>query len=247
MRVRGLLRSLNYDGRLGLILAGSCVLLLLASLAGEPGRLLLRYDRAALAAGQWWRLVTAHVVHLDVRHALLNDLGLALVWALFARDYSLRQWAAVVLGAVVAIDAGLWLCDSTLEWYVGSSGALHGVMAAGALAHLRRGERDGALLSVALVAKLGYEHWAGALPFSASLPVVVSAHLYGVIGGSAVAVFVRPRRARSAVGPSLYSIPTPPLRSAHVVCLRVPRSGLAVGRDAPGARGRGQLGSHDLR
>src|SRR5437879_9669584 len=35
MRVRGLLRSLNYDGRLGLILAGSCVLLLLASLAGE--------------------------------------------------------------------------------------------------------------------------------------------------------------------------------------------------------------------
>ena len=202
MRVRGLLRSLNYDGRLGLILAGSCVLLLLASLAGEPGRLLLRYDRAALAAGQWWRLVTAHVVHLDVRHALLNDLGLALVWALFARDYSLRQWAAVVLGAVVAIDAGLWLCDSTLEWYVGSSGALHGVMAAGALAHLRRGERDGALLSVALVAKLGYEHWAGALPFSASLPVVVSAHLYGVIGGSAVAVFVRPR-ARSAVGPSL--------------------------------------------
>ena len=196
MRVRGLLRSLNYDGRLGLILAGSCVLLLLASLAGEPGRLLLRYDRAALAAGQWWRLVTAHVVHLDVRHALLNDLGLALVWALFARDYSLRQWAAVVLGAVVAIDAGLWLCDWTLEWYVGSSGALHGVMAAGALAHLRRGERDGALLSVALVAKLGYEHWAGALPFSASLPVVVSAHLYGVMGGSAVAVFVRPRACR---------------------------------------------------
>src|SRR5437764_2989894 len=40
-------------------------LLLLASLTGEPGRLLLRYDRAALAAGQWWRLVTAHVVHLD--------------------------------------------------------------------------------------------------------------------------------------------------------------------------------------
>src|SRR5438876_6738088 len=89
MRVRRLLRSLNYDGRLGLILAGSCVLLLLASLTGEPGRLLLRYDRAALAAGQWWRLVTAHVVHLDVRHTLLNELGLSLVVALFYRDESL--------------------------------------------------------------------------------------------------------------------------------------------------------------
>src|SRR5437773_10872255 len=184
MRVRGLLRSLNYDGRLGLILAGSCVLLLLASLTGEPGRLLLRYDRAALAAGQWWRLVTAHVVHLDVRHALLNDLGLALVWALFARDYSLRQWTAVVLGAVVAIDAGLWLCDSTLEWYVGSSGALHGVMAAGALAHVRRGQRDGWVLAGLLAVKLAYEHWLGALPFSVLDKVVVWSILYGALGGA---------------------------------------------------------------
>jgi rhomboid family GlyGly-CTERM serine protease len=202
MRLRGLLHSLNCDGRLGLTLAAACVLLLLPSLTGEPGRLLLRYDREALAAGQWWRLLTAHLVHLDVRHALLNDLGLALMWALFARDYSVRQWAAVVLGAVVAIDAGLWLCDSTLEWYVGSSGALHGVMAAGALAYLRRGEPAGAMLAVALLAKLAYEHWSGALPFSASLPVVTSAHLYGAIGGSATAAFMKPR-ARSAAGPSL--------------------------------------------
>jgi rhomboid family GlyGly-CTERM serine protease len=202
MRLRGLLHALNCDGRLGLTLAAACVLLLLPSLTGEPGRLLLRYDREALAAGEWWRLLTAHVVHLGVRHALLNDLGLALMWALFARDYSLRQWAAVVLGAVVAIDAGLWLCDSTLEWYVGSSGALHGVMAAGALAHLRRGEPAGAVLALALLAKLAYEYWAGALPFSAGLPVVTSAHLYGVIGGSAVAAFMKPR-ARSAAGPSL--------------------------------------------
>ena len=200
--VRGLLRALNCDGRLGLVLAGGCVLLVLPSLSGKPGRLLLRYDRTALAAGEWWRLVTAHVIHLDVRHALLNALGFALMWALFARDYSPRQWAAVVLGAVAAIDAGLWLCDSTLEWYVGSSGVLHGVMAAGALASLRRGEGLGWVLAIALVAKLAYEHWAGALPLSGSLAVVVSAHLYGAIGGTAVAAFLRPR-ARSASGPSL--------------------------------------------
>ena len=138
------LRSLNCDGRRGLALLGACAVLLLAALTGEAGRALLRYERGALAAGQWWRLLTAHVVHLDIRHALLNSLGLALLWALFARDYSPRQWGAVVLGAMAAIDAGLWLCDSTLLWYVGSSGALHGVMAAGALAHVRRGQRDGA-------------------------------------------------------------------------------------------------------
>jgi rhomboid family GlyGly-CTERM serine protease len=193
--VRRVLQSLNCDGRPGLALLAACALLLLPTLAGEAGRALLRYDRAALAAGEWWRLLTAHVVHLDTRHALLNCLGLALMWALFARDYSPRQWVPIVLGAMAAIDAGLWLCDSTLGWYVGSSGALHGVMAAGALAHIRRGERDGWVLAGLLAVKLAYEAWLGALPFSGSEAVVVSAHLYGVVGGATVGAFLKPQRA----------------------------------------------------
>jgi rhomboid family GlyGly-CTERM serine protease len=193
--VHRVLQSLNCDGPAGLALLAACALLLLPTLAGEAGRRLLRYDRVALAAGEWWRLLTAHVAHLDTRHALLNCLGLALMWALFARDYSPRQWVPIVLGAMAAIDAGLWLCDSTLLWYVGSSGALHGVMAAGAVAHIRRGERDGWVLAGLLAVKLAYEHWLGALPFSGSDAVVVSAHLYGVVGGATVAGFLRPHRA----------------------------------------------------
>ena len=190
--VHGLLRSLNGDGRFGLALLTVAVLLLLPTLSGDGGRRLLRYDRVALASGQFWRLLTAHVVHLDVRHALLNTLGLALMWALFARDYTPRQWLAIVLGAMAGIDAGLWLCDSTVQWYVGSSGVLHGVLAAGALAHLRRGERDRWVLAGLVAVKLAYEHWVGALPLSGSDPVVVSAHLYGVIGGAGAAAFLKP-------------------------------------------------------
>src|SRR5258705_5543752 len=187
--VRGVLKSLNCDGRLGLALLAACALLLLPTLAGEAGRELLRYDRVALAGGQWWRLLTAHVVHLDIRHALLNGLGLALMWALFARDYSPRQWAPIVLGAMAAIDAGLWLCDSTVLWYVGSSGALHGVMAAGALARLRRGEREGWVLAGLLAVKLAYEHWLGALPFSRNDSVVGSAPPYWGVRGAAGGAF----------------------------------------------------------
>src|SRR6266853_1106133 len=47
---------------------------------------------------------------------------------------------------------------------------------------------------VALAVKLAYEHWLGALPFSGSDPVVVSAHLYGVTGGATVAAFLKPHR-----------------------------------------------------
>jgi rhomboid family GlyGly-CTERM serine protease len=194
-RLQETLRSLNCDGRLGLALLAACLLLLLPALGGEPGRLLLRYERAGLAQGQWWRLATAHLVHLDLRHALLNSLGLVLLWALFARDYSPKAWLAIALGAMTGIDAGLWLADSTVQWYVGSSGVLHGIMAAGALAQVRTGERGGWPLVALLALKLAYEHWVGALPLSGSDVVVVDAHLYGVLGGAGVAAFLKPHGA----------------------------------------------------
>jgi hypothetical protein len=78
---------------------------------------------------------------------------------------------------------------------VGSSGALHGVLAAGTLAHLRRGDFDGWILAVFLVAKLAYEQWSGALPFAGgTMPVVTDAHLYGALGGLAAAAAMTPNR-----------------------------------------------------
>jgi rhomboid family GlyGly-CTERM serine protease len=194
-RINRLLKSLNCDGLFGLALPVGCAMLLLPVLAGDAGREALRYDRTALAAGQWWRLLTAHFVHLDFDHAALNSLGLVLMWALFARDYRPLHWLAILIGSIAAIDAGLWLRDSTVSWYVGSSGALHGIMAAGTLAHLRRRDLDGWILAAFVVVKLAYEQSAGALPFTDShAGVVVDAHLFGTVGGAGVAAFLQPRR-----------------------------------------------------
>jgi rhomboid family GlyGly-CTERM serine protease len=189
-------KSLNCDGRRGWALLGCAALLLLPSFGGAPVRDLLRYDRTAIALGQLWRLVTAHVVHLDLRHALLNILGLGLMWALFARDYRVRDWCLIVLGAMAGIDLGLWFADSTIQWYVGSSGVLHGVMAAGTLATLRTGAWEGRVLAAVLAGKLLYEQLAGPLPLSGSDPVVVDTHLFGAIGALVVALFLTlwPRR-----------------------------------------------------
>jgi rhomboid family GlyGly-CTERM serine protease len=192
-RLRPVLASVNVDGRLGLALLTACALILLVQLAGADAEGLLRYERAGLARGQLWRLVTAHVIHLDLEHAALNSMGLVLMWALFARDYTPRQWLAIVGGAVVAIDAGLWLVSSTVMWYVGSSGALHGIMAAGTWARLRRRDLEGGILAVFLVAKIGYEQLSGALPLlSNASGVIVDAHLYGLVGGLAVAALIKP-------------------------------------------------------
>lgn len=187
------LASVNGDGRHGLALLVVLACMLLPSLAGDTGRALLRYERAGIAAGEYWRLLSGHGVHLDLRHAALNSLGLVLMWALFARDYRPGQWLVVAIASVAAIDAGLWFLSPEVGWYVGASGWLHGVMAAGTLAHLRRRDLDGWILAVFLIVKLGIEQ-RGALPFAGDAVVVVQAHLYGAAGGLLAALFLPSRR-----------------------------------------------------
>ena len=184
----GVLQSLNGDRTYGLALLAAVALFLLPEIDGAPARDALSYQRAALAEGQWWRLLTAHFVHLDLEHAALNAMGLVLMWALFARDYPPLRWLAIYLGTALTVSAGLWWFSPEVAWYVGASGALHGVMTAGTLAHLRRGDLDGWILAIFIVLKLGYEQLAGALPFAGSPDTVVDAHLYGAIGGVVLAL-----------------------------------------------------------
>jgi rhomboid family GlyGly-CTERM serine protease len=194
---KSLLTSLNGDGRWGAALLASLGGLLVLQAGGAGTVAALRYDRSALAAGQWWRLLSAHAVHLDLRHTVLNGAGLALLWALFARHYRGRQWLLILMTAACAIDAGLWFRDTRVMWYVGASGVLHGAMAAGCLAALRRGEREGFYLAAFVLAKLVYEQAGGVLAFAGSaLPVVVNAHLYGALGGLAAALWMKPRPKR---------------------------------------------------
>jgi rhomboid family GlyGly-CTERM serine protease len=187
------LKSLNCDRGYGAALLGVCALLALPQLGGEALRDAGSFDRAAIGTGQWWRLLTAHFVHIDAGHALLNGLGLVLMWALFARDYSPLRWLAIYLFASLTISAGLWFLDPGLEWYVGASGALHGVMTAGTLAHLRRRDIDGWILAAFIVAKLCYEQFAGSMPFAGAANTIVDAHLYGAVGGLVLALFLKPR------------------------------------------------------
>jgi rhomboid family GlyGly-CTERM serine protease len=126
-----------------------------------------------------------------------------LVWTLFARDYSPSHWLVILGVSTVATDLGFLLFEPQLEWYVGFSAVLHGCMAAGLVAWLRS-TRDPLtwLVALAFLAKLAWEHFAGALPFteaSISVPVVHESHTYGALGGIVAAWWVaRRQRARPA-------------------------------------------------
>jgi rhomboid family GlyGly-CTERM serine protease len=165
----------------------------------------LPYDRAAiLAGGQYLRLITGHFVHYDLAHLGWNLAGLALVAWLFAREYTLRGWLLILVASTVAVDLGFLVFEPQLAWYVGFSGVLHGLMAAGLCAWLRRApDAITALVAVLFACKLGWEHWFGPLPFTSStlgLPVIHAAHSYGAIGGTVAALWLQWRR-RAAVAP----------------------------------------------
>lgn len=167
-------------------------------LAGPDVTAALRYERTAVLDGQWWRLVTGHLVHADAAHLAWNLAGAALVWWLFGAEYGRLEWLVIVLASAAAIDIAFLGWMPGLDWYVGLSGVLHGCMAAGLAAWLARAH-DPLVLLVAILfaAKLVFEHWQGPLPFTAgtlALPVIVEAHSYGAIGGLAAALAVRARR-----------------------------------------------------
>ncbi len=196
------LNRFGLDGTRGCVaLAISIAILVLAAL-GEGPRRALRWSRVDLAAGELWRLVTAHLVHLDLEHAVLNVAGLVLVWALFSRVLSARQWALTLLVGVAAIDLGLWLVNVELQWYVGASGLLHTAMAAGIVRRMIARDLVAWGLGVVGVGKLLYEHFSGAMPFTSSGALVVTdAHLYGAVAGMICGVMwssTRPAATRPA-------------------------------------------------
>lgn len=148
----------------------------------------MRYDRALIRAGEWWRLLTGNLVHLGWYHLLMDGTALLLIWTLFGRCYRLWQWSAIILAALLSVSIGLYLFDPRLAWYVGLSGMLHGIYAAGTVAVARRDKPRAALFGLLLAGKLVWEQLHGAAATTVALiggAVVVDAHLYGAVAGLA--------------------------------------------------------------
>ncbi|MGB5511414.1 MAG: rhombosortase [Woeseiaceae bacterium] len=166
---------------IGLLLVAAALLL-----GSDAAREWLAYERDAIRAGEVWRLVTGHLVHLGWPHFALNAAGLVLVWTLIGSAYKPAGWIAIFFTSIAAIDLGLWIFNPALQWYVGLSGALHGVLAAGLVMSFRQPRIEMTVLAILLLCKLAWEQFSGPLPGSEGSsggPVIVDAHLYGAIGG----------------------------------------------------------------
>ena len=164
------------------------VAVLMAALQSLPAdwQAMLRFDRAALVAGEAWRLVTANFIHLGWNHLILNVAGFLLIGWLFADEVSSAVWLVVLLACCLAASLGLYWWTPDVYWVVGMSGALHGLFVFGALSWLKHSDRMAWGLLAGVTGKLLWEQTMGAMPFSEGVvggAVVTDAHLWGALGG----------------------------------------------------------------
>lgn len=170
------------------------VIVLLQAMA-DNSMPLLRYERSLILQGEFWRLASGHFVHAGWGHALLNVSGVVLVIAMFPA-VGPRTWMLLLAVSALVTSLGLLLATS-VGWYVGFSGVLHGMFAGAATLESRSDRKLGLILLAVLAIKLVYEAEFGAVPGTASMAgvkVITEAHLWGALGGLAAALvglFVR--------------------------------------------------------
>jgi rhomboid family GlyGly-CTERM serine protease len=157
----------------------------------------LQFDRAAIAAGEVWRLATCYLTHFNGEHLLWDLLMFAALGALCEYRNATRMWACVAAGAA-AVTATVYWWFPDVYFYRGLSGldtALFTLLAIEMLHEARREQNRlqaycvGGLL-IGLAAKIAYESIGGQTIFveqqAAGFVPLVWDHIVGAAVGSII-------------------------------------------------------------
>jgi len=151
----------------------------------------LRYQPNWLSEGEYWRGFTAHWVHANWRHLVLNAAGLVLCMTIASPTWSIWRWGGYHLYLAFGISGLFTLLNPELGWYVGYSGVLFGIYLAAAVDLYPRDKVIALLLATAVVVKVVLEQ-SGNLTLSSGdligIPVIIDAHLYGLLLGLTIAL-----------------------------------------------------------
>lgn len=165
--------------------------LMLALQAGSATVLdALRYERASIASGQVWRLVSGQFIHLGWAHCLLNLGGLAMLATILPAAVRVGR-CCLALGTLIGLV--MFFTMPGLQHYAGFSGILYGLAV---VALLPRAPKEPAVAVVlAALAVRALWPWMGGGNADAAAwlgaPPLAAAHLAGLAAGALVLVVRR--------------------------------------------------------
>ena len=135
-----------------------------------------------VAAGEWWRVLTAGFLHFGPIHLLFNMYALYIVGSLLEPGIGTPRFVAIYVASLLAGSFGALLLSADTHT-VGASGAIFGIFAAAfVVARGRRLEGVAAQLGFLLLINFA---------FTFSIPgISIGGHLFGAAGGAICAVAI---------------------------------------------------------
>jgi len=175
------------------ILIGICVVTFIGGTAGGAsatgsgigGSTLLTegaLSRAAIADGEYWRLITAGFLHAGFFHLLFNMFSLYILGSLLEPAIGRVRFALIYFVSLLAGSFGALLVESNpTALTVGASGAIFGLMSAAVIVMRNRGISP---------MESGLGLWIGLnLLLTFTIPnISIGGHIGGLIGGALAAL-----------------------------------------------------------
>lgn len=155
---------------------------------------LLNYHSLLISGGEYWRMISGHLLHTNFYHLCLNLGGLFLLWALHGEYYRPATLFCMFMSIAASISVTM-LLFSEITLYVGLSGVIHGLFVWGVIQDIKYKDPTGWLLLVAIIAKIAHEQIAGGDTHTAMLieaNVAFDAHLYGAFAGLLCVLLFKP-------------------------------------------------------
>jgi rhomboid family GlyGly-CTERM serine protease len=143
------------------------------------------FEQSALAAGQWYRLLSYAFYHTNSYHLALNLAGMWLLWLLHGEYYDTVTTTAVLLWCIVSSALAVWFFAPDIDYYMGLSAALHGLFVWGACRDIALKHYSGWMLLIGITIKLFIEQTEDDDTTAALIEANVAhmGHVYGALSG----------------------------------------------------------------
>ena len=146
----------------------------------------LMYHREAIIDGQYWRFISAHLVHSNGWHLLLNLASLLMIGWLFSQHLSVILWLLVFVCAALSISAAYFWIAPEFDYYVGISAVLYAVIIVGALLEIKQQPLMATVILLVVTGRVIWQQFSGSVDALAELidqRVAIESHLFGIITG----------------------------------------------------------------
>lgn len=164
--------------------SASISLLAIVMTLSPNGLMLLCFDRLAIARGEWWRLITGHLIHSSYDHLLWDVLAFFCV-AVYIELKSLKLLWVALLSGCVSVDALLLSPWSGLSFYCGLSGLLFAPLCVALWLNWQKA--TGIYATAPVLICVGKVVWELSQPsaflVTSGWPAYPMAHVAGIIGG----------------------------------------------------------------